>query len=206
MTEKQQAISEETEQETPEQIVDPSLLSGVYLSLNEAARQTGISKGTISKDAKSGSKLQWHDQPDGTRKLHAAEVFRLYENRIRLRNLNSRNSSVDVQLTEKQQAISEETEQETPHDAVRLAVLEEKIKSAEQLLQQQQEQFAERLKATEQFLASLQEHNQDLKRERDNWREEAQSIKLLMSPPATPDSVSNTPPAAKPSWWKRLFT
>ena len=49
----------------------------LYVSLSQAAKTWHMYKGTISRHVKEG-KLQWHDQPDGTRKLFAPEVANLY--------------------------------------------------------------------------------------------------------------------------------
>jgi hypothetical protein len=49
----------------------------LYISLSQAAKTWHMYKGTVSRHVKEG-KLQWHDQPDGTRKLFAPEVANLY--------------------------------------------------------------------------------------------------------------------------------
>jgi hypothetical protein len=54
----------ETTMNTPE---------SMYVSLNQAAKIWGKSKGTISKMASSG-KIQWHTQPGGERKLLLSEL------------------------------------------------------------------------------------------------------------------------------------
>ena len=185
LTEMQRAEPQETVHATLWDIDSPDRLAGIYVSLNEAARQTGIAKGTISKDAKDSSKLQWHEQPDGTRKLHAAQVFQFYENRIKKRNLVSGNIEKHASLTETQRAETEREQQDRTAETIKLVL------------------FEERLKANEQLIKTLQERNEDLKAERDHWREHAESLKLLVRPPAAPEPVSS--PAERKPFWRRLF-
>jgi hypothetical protein len=51
--------------------------NSLYISLSQAAKTWHMYKGTVSRHVKEG-KLQWHDQPDGSRKLFAPEVANLY--------------------------------------------------------------------------------------------------------------------------------
>ena len=55
-----------------------------YWSLNKASKELGINKSTLSMDAQKG-KLQWHPQPDGTKKFFVPELYTFYAQRIRER-------------------------------------------------------------------------------------------------------------------------
>lgn len=63
--------------QTPEHPVE-------YWSLNHASKELGINKSTLSTDASKG-KIQWHPQPDGTKKLFAPELYTFYAERLKRR-------------------------------------------------------------------------------------------------------------------------
>jgi hypothetical protein len=180
------ATSSATSAETPEQ------LGGIYWSLNEAARQTGGNKGSISRHISEG-KLQWHDRPEGKR-LHAAEVMHFYGDRMRQRRNRVANTQ---QITTSEQV---EQENNTPvaeaqqlETAVKLASAETEIRYLKEMLEVERER------------------REKAEQEQDRWHTAYEGLKLL-PPPTTQPANSNLPetPAATPqpiqkrSFWDRI--
>lgn len=55
-----------------------------YWTLNKASKELGINKSTLSMDASKG-KIQWHPQPDGSKKLFVPELLTFYAERLKRR-------------------------------------------------------------------------------------------------------------------------
>jgi hypothetical protein len=110
----------------------------VYLSLNEAAKQTERSKGTISKALSSG-KLSYISKIKGRYQIDPSELFRVFPPK-------QNKSGSGVQL---------ETQGETVNELIELRI---KVKAiAEQLNREK-------------------EISQDLKEDRDQWRQQATNL------------------------------
>lgn len=184
MTESEQQIISETAIETPTKSLLPDDNSGVYLSMNEASRQSKVPKGTISKDVAKG-KLQWHERPDGTRKLHAAEVFHFYSDRIRREETgNSTVNGVSVSAPE------QPSEQETP------------TKTAIELVEARTE-----VRFLRERLANDAEQIKDLREQRNKLMESNQRLTYLLTGPAAAPAAeaAKEEPASLVSFWQRLF-
>jgi hypothetical protein len=191
MTTSEQAYQEETPVETP----TPEQVAGVYWSLNEASRQTKMPKGTISKDAAKG-KIQWHERPDGTKKLHAAEIFHYYADRIKRRAQETGNNRGNVvSLTTSEQQISQEETWKQPQKQDQNA-----IQLAEALLE---------VRHLKERLDDKSEQIEDLREQRDKLMEQNHRLTLMLpAPTPTPAAQDNTPPENPPvqrrSLWGRI--
>lgn len=162
--------------------VTPEQVAGVYWSLNEAARQVGGNKGSISRHISEG-KLQWHDRPEGKR-LHAAEVMHFYADRIRQRRNPVAKGANDTGLeliTSKSN--TPETEPQHLETAVKLATAEMEVRYLKEMLEVERQR------------------REKAEQEQDRWHRAYDELKLLPAPAAN----SNTPEASpKRSLWDMI--
>ncbi|RYD73047.1 MAG: hypothetical protein EOP84_22155 [Verrucomicrobiaceae bacterium] len=132
----------------------------LYISLGEAARTWGKHKGTVSKHIKDG-KLQWHNQPNGTKKLFAPEVANLY-------------GPIPGNVAETVQKPVEGTDKQphaTPHETGEIKGLEAALTAKEEVIALLRDQLADA--------------KSQIERERqmaDQWRMEYQAVKMLPAP------------------------
>ncbi len=148
-----------------------------FLTLGQAAKQSGLSKATISRAIRDG-KLSAERSPDaGSFKIDPAELCRYAEAVKVLR------------------AISETGDEKRP--VTPLAALETGSEaSLEQRIALIEERHRREL--AEQRLADLKAQLEEMRAQRDKWQEQAQRLAL-----APPQSASV--PAAPRGFWKRLF-
>lgn len=143
----------------------------IFLTLGQAARQYGTGKGTLSKAISSG-KLSATRNEDGSWKIDPAEMARYWEtNGHRFRSETRAETGADDRL---------ETDAKTD---VMVAALNETIA------------------VLKQANANLEDKYRSLERDRDVWRETAQTAQKLLAPPA--QKPPPKPPARRP-WWRRM--
>ena len=146
-------------------------------SLSQAAKHAGVSKATIHRAIKSG-RLSALRQDDGSYQIDPAELHRVYE------------VVVTSETTETAEGRSDETTRNslrTP--AVLMAVLEAELAGARQLVR------------------LLETQVEDLRRDRDGWRSQAEAAqRVLTDGRAMVVSPATTATVTKPTpWWKRVF-
>ena len=145
------------------------------LSLGQAAKHSGFSKPTLSRAIKSG-KLSAARLDDGSFAIDPAELERWKDN-------NGHRNHLETPL-----ATPDETP-ETPKDSsplqVELEVLRERVRIFEG------ERDRERAQLTGQI--------DDLRRDRDHWREQADRATRLLSAPSTASPAA--PETPKRRWW-----
>jgi hypothetical protein len=170
---------DETAPSTPEEV------TGLYWSLNEAARQTGLNKGNISRNIAEG-KLQWHDRPDGIRKLSASEVMHVYGDRIRQR----RNRVVlDPSITSLQHP-------NTDRNALQHLVISSQLTSAEVEICH----LKELLEIEKQRRVTEEQRRDKAEKEQDRWYQAYQELKALPAP-----ETKQQKPAPKSGFFGRIF-
>lgn len=130
---------------TPEPTAQTTEQQSQYWSLNRASKELGINKSTLSTDASKG-KLQWHPQPDGTKKFFAPELYNLYRERIAKR-------------TERAERVlntgtNPETEQDKPS---------------------QNKELNTALEVRSEMVDILKAQIDDLRHDRDQWRKQAEA-------------------------------
>ena len=137
----------------------------MQLTLGQAAKQIGVSKPTLSKAIKS-SKLSAIRNEDGSYSIDTSELFRYLDANKHRFHGNGQATGEALQL-ETEEA-TPETPTETAYDT-RLRLLEER--KAREL--------------AEARLADLKAMLDDLKNDRDQWRDQAQRLALPAPAPAT---------------------
>lgn len=165
------------EQGTTSQPVRNPQENPLYMSLGQVARQWRKHKGTVSRHISEG-KLQWHDQPDGSRKLFAPEVAKLYG---ALPQNGIETVSEPVQGTTPQPVSNTQ-------DPGEIKGLRATVEAKDEVIRALQEQLAD-------TRAQLERERDNVERERlnaDRWREEFQTIKMLPAPAGQPE---------RRSWW-----
>jgi hypothetical protein len=151
-----------------------------YWSLNKASKELGINKSTLSTDASRG-KIQWHSQPDGTRKLFAPELYTFYAERLKTRTERAERVLNVVTRPE-----LERGEQSNNTD----------INGA--------------LNAKDELVEVLKSQISDLRHDRDQWRQQAedatrQLTDALIYIKALPAPATVSEPAPKRKWFFGLF-
>jgi len=149
------------------------------MSLREAARETGRSKGAILRAIQAGG-LSAAKTDDGSWSIEPSELSRIYELK----------SGVAVQVTENErvgQGISDET-------AIRVTQLESEIKALQASIATERERRAEDRQRMIEMRVEHSERIIELQAERDDWREQAKRLLTLPAP---------APPAPRRRWWQR---
>lgn len=161
---------------------------GMYISLNQAAKRWGKSKGTISKMASSG-RLQWHDMPNGEKKLSLSQLAHQF---------GEPPNEQQKQVAEPVESSSSE-HLETVGNAIENSRIAAELKAANEKIEMLQGQ----LQRERQLLEDQLERE---RRNADAWQRAAeQSQSMLKALPAPANSDSQTqPPAVRASWWQRL--
>lgn len=158
-------------------------------TLSQAAKEAGVSKGTLSKALSSG-RLSGERREDGSFQIDAAELFRVFPRKPQEPRAGTvQQPPATVQRTT-------ETPGEQAETAVELAVLRTKLEAAEA-------RIADMGRERETILVTV----DDLRRRLDTEQEERRSLqRLLAAPapaekpqeaPATVPVVTQPPPAAK---------
>ncbi|HEY3783458.1 MAG TPA: hypothetical protein VGL56_20435 [Fimbriimonadaceae bacterium] len=118
--------------------------NSLYISLSQAAKTWHMYKGTVSRHVKEG-KLQWHDQPDGSRKLFAPEVANLY-------GAPPGNSTETVSATSKPAPVTEApTNADVTHLKAMLDAKEDMIRVLQSQLADQKAQIDRERQVAEQW-------------------------------------------------------
>ena len=148
-----------------------------YWSMSQASRVLGINKGIISQDVAKG-KIQWHDRPDGTRKLFVPELYTVYADKLakKKKRLEIGDNTPDG------------TETKPPENREVTAVVEAK----EEVIALLKSQLDEMRRATD-----------DIRQDRDHWRRQAEEATGLLK--ALPAPASYTAPQEKRGFFARLF-
>ena len=149
------------------------------MSLREAARETGRSKGAILRAIQAGG-LSAARTDDGSWSIEPSELPCIYELK----------PGVAVQVTENErvgQGISDKT-------AIRAAQLESEIKALQATIATERERRAEDRQRMIEMRVEHSERIIELQAERDDWREQAKCLLALPAP---------APPAPRRWWWQR---
>ena len=150
----------------------------MYFTLGQAAKKMGVSKATISRDIKKG-KLSAERQEDGSYKIQASELFRVYHPETPKEKQKTVTAERSVTHEEKLKINELETE---------LKNAREKIKDLEQERDRWHTQ-AERLtllitreqEKKDETDERIEEAVKELKQERDQWREKAEKAEKKKS-------------------------
>ena len=147
----------------------------MYFTLGQAAKKTGVSKATISRDIKKG-KLSAERQEDGSYKIQASELFRVYQ---------------PGTPKEKEKTVTAELSV-TPEEKLKINELETELKNAREKirdLEQERDRWHTQAERLTLFLITHEQEKKDktderieeavkeLKQERDQWREKAEKKK-----------------------------
>ena len=149
------------------------------LSLREAARETGRSKGAILRAIEAGG-LSAAKTDDGSWSIEPSELSRIYELKSGVAAPVTKNERVE-------QGISDET-------AIRVAQLESEIKALQVTIATERERRAEDRQRMIEMRVEHSERIIELQAERDDWREQAKRLLTLPAP---------APPPRRRRWWQR---
>lgn len=152
---------------------DVNTPDSMYVSLNQAAKIWGKSKGTISKMASSG-KLQWHPQPTGERKLLLSELAHYFGEPAREQE----------QPVSKLALVTGREREETSMNAVDAAKTEAELKAARDMIEALKGQMSRERELLE----------REVERERinaDAWRRAAETATEMLK--ALPAPTMETP-------------
>ena len=169
---------------TPEVVMQTPEHPAQYWSLNQASKELGINKSTLSTDASKG-KIQWFDQPDGTKKLFAPQLYSFYAERLKKRTERAERvlnvvTSPDIEHLQ--------TPQNTRPN-----------KDLEHVLEAKEEVIAT-LKAQ---IEDLKAEREDIRVQRDRWHQAYNEIKSLPAP--SNDRAVIEQPGEKRGFLARLF-
>jgi hypothetical protein len=145
----------------------------MLVSLGKAAKLAGVGKSTLTRAIKAG-RLSASRRDDGSYEVDVAELSRVYSIRPETPETVAQSSPV----------VHHATPPETPRDpevTARLAALEQEVKGLRELLDE--------VKAS----------REELRQERDQWREQAAEVKRITGP----KDESATEPMLR-AWLRRL--
>jgi hypothetical protein len=150
-----------------------------YWSMSQASKMLGINKGMISQDVSKG-KIQWHERPDGTKKLFVPELYHVYADKLAKRK---------KQLETAAEQVSSPESKPTSNGEV-TGVIEAK------------EEVIALLKSQ---LEEMRRDVTDIKQDRDHWRRQAeQATEIILALPA-PNPITPVTTHEKRGFVARLF-
>ena len=152
----------------------------MFLTLGEAAKQTGFSKATLSRAIKDGKLTAARSAETQSFKIDPSELFRWAEAMQVVRNRAETGS-------EKQGATSSDNNRQRSDETDFETRLQEVRDRAE---------LEGRAKLAEERLADLKQQLEELKRQRDKWQDQAE--RLALAPPAP---VAARPQPQSRGWW-----
>jgi excisionase family DNA binding protein len=148
-------------------------------SLSQTAKRTGVSKATIHRAIKSG-KLSAHRQDDDSYKIDPSELSRVYE----MKTGTEVEGGTPEMATEPVSRGSGETIRNPSRNAPEnpsAAILQAELAGARQLIK------------------FLEEQVEDLRGDRDGWRQQAETAQRLLT-----HARERAVPTPMRPWWKRL--
>lgn len=153
-------------------------------TLGQAAKATGKSKTQIARAVESGKISAERDGPTGPYSIDAAELHRVYP-----MVTDTGDSDADAERSETP-PVTPETASDTGGLAVEVAVLREKLRLLETYSEREREQLNRQI--------------EDLRQDREKWREQAERATRLLPPPtmAPPAPVASPD---RPKGWRRWF-
>ena len=152
-----------------------------FLTLGQAAKQSGLAKATISRAIRDGKLSATRSADTASYKIDPAELCR-YAEAVKVLRATAETEGKKHSATP---SVASETPSETALEH-RLALVEERL----------------RRELAEQRVADLRVALEEVKQERDQWREVAQ--RLSLAPPARASTVPPITPAARRWWpWRR---
>lgn len=164
------------------------------VGINEAATITGRGKGQIARDS-NAKRLAYSLNDKGQKRYKVADLFQLYGFR--------QPKETSLNTSEIPQGISDDTTK----TAVEFAVLQERLRAQEEMIQRMERTQAETTQRMEREI-------QDLRQSRDRLLDQNNRLTLLLPAPAaiTGTAIASTeterspePPKRQP-FWKRLFS
>jgi len=147
-------------------------------SISHAARETGLSKSTISRAIKSG-RISATRQHDGSYLIEPAELFRVYPRSVAQPPTSTRHDAVRNPLKEADATTSNEVE-----------LLKLKLSMTEELLAQERENSRQQ-----------QETVQDLRKRLDAATDKVLALAQPAQPTAEPPLDAERNPKRRRSWW-----
>jgi septal ring factor EnvC (AmiA/AmiB activator) len=158
-----------------------------YGTQYEFFKLTGVPKSTIKRAVDDG-KLQLHQQPDGRNLILFAQAYSLFSTHINRRTqvFDKSPERTELEQSDSIKSVSAPT-QELMELSVKLSANEAELK-----------QLHERLKDKEKQL-------DDVKGDRDHWREEHKRMTLLLSSAAQQEASNPQGDQPRPNWLQRLF-
>ncbi len=151
----------------------------MFLTLGEAAKQSGFSKATLSRAIRDGKLSAQRSPETQSFKIDPAELHRYKEAMQVVRN------TIETER-EKHAATPSRTEEKTSETA--LATRIEEIRDRIEL--------EARAKLAEERLADMKAHFEEMRRQRDRWQEQAE--RLALAPPQPPAP----PQPQQRGWWR----
>lgn len=150
-------------------------------SLSQAAKRVGVSKATIHRAIKSG-KLSANRQDDGSYKIDPSELSRVYQ-----MTAGDMSEGTPETASEPVSRGSGETIRNPSRNAP------EPLSAAAAVLQAE-------LGGARQLIALLEAQVEDLRGDRDGWRQQAETAQRLL----TYEREKTSPPTPARQWWRRL--
>jgi hypothetical protein len=150
-----------------------------FVGINEAARLTGKTKTQIYRDIEA-SKLSWQFDQKGGKKLQIADLDRVYG----LKKPVDTGSKDGIKDQMKPLEKPKDTTSDTTELAVKLAVLEERLRAKDEVIRMQTEQI------------------EDLRDQREKLQDQTQRLTLMLPPPAANNNSLDA--SQKRSWWDRI--
>ena len=151
----------------------------MFLTLGEAAKQTGFSKATLSRAIKDGKLSATRSTETQSFKIDPAELFRWAEAMQVVRNRAETEGEKHAATPSENREKADETDFETRLQEVR-----------------ERAELEARAKLAEERLSDLKQQLEELKRQRDKWQEQAE--RLALAPPVPSAAPIRFEP---PAWW-----
>jgi excisionase family DNA binding protein len=156
----------------------------VFLTLGEAAKQTGFSKATLSRAVKDGKLSAQKSAETQSYKIDPAELFRWAEAMQVVRNRAETEGEKQSGTPSSDSEKADETAFET-----RLQEVRDKA------------ELEARARLAEERLSDLKQQLEEMKRQRDKWQEQAERLAIAPPPAVT---VSMPQPESRGWWpWRR---
>lgn len=162
----------------------------MYFTLGTAAKHAGLSKGTISKAISSGKLTAQKSEDTGSYKIDPAELQRYMD-------------AVSVQRATVEKPVSLEDEERTATHSNTKETLSETVYERRLKEVQERAELQARTKLAEERLSDLKAQLEEMREQRDQWREQAQRLALPAPAAATPQPAPQPERRGLFGWLKR---
>ena len=153
----------------------------MFLTLGEAAKQTGISKATISRAIRDGKLSAQKSVETGSYRIDPAELCR-YSEAVKVVRATGETEG-------EKQSVTVSSDVQTPSETV----FETRLQEVRERME-----LEARAKLAEERLADLRSQLEEMRAQRDKWQEQAARLALPAPAPTTPVAAP-----ARRWWWRR---